>query len=125
MAIRYSEDRRRAPRIPVLVRVECETPQICIFGNCENISETGMLVKVRQTFDVSQAVTLRFALPQELGGKVIQTGGTVVRVQAGESMAVQFKDMRPPFREAIARYVRRSLGSAHANKRLGVFGKPD
>jgi c-di-GMP-binding flagellar brake protein YcgR len=108
MSSQHSEERRRAPRIPVLVRVECETPQNCIFGNCENISETGMLVKARQTFDVSQRVTLRFALPEELAGKVIQTGGTVVRVQAGESMAVEFRDMRPPFRDAIARFVEKS-----------------
>jgi hypothetical protein len=48
MAIQHSEERRRAPRIPVLVRVECRTPQNYTVGNCQNISETGMLVKTRE-----------------------------------------------------------------------------
>lgn len=84
----HSEERRRAPRIPVLVRVECETPQNCIFGDCVNLSETGILIADRQTFDVSQEVILRFALPTVLAGKAIRTGGTIVPVQPGEYMAV-------------------------------------
>jgi hypothetical protein len=78
-------------------------------ANCENISETGMLVKAREPFEVSQAVTLRFLLPPLTSGWVIQTGGVVVRAEPGEYMAIEFTEMRSPFREAIARYVEQSL----------------
>ena len=105
MAVQHNDERRRAPRIPVLVRVECRTPQNYVLGNCENINETGMLVMARQTFEVSQAVTLRFALPPISTGKVIQTGGVIVRAEAGKYMAVEFAGLRPPFRDAIARYI--------------------
>jgi c-di-GMP-binding flagellar brake protein YcgR len=113
MVISRGEERRRAARIPVLVQAACETPQSTIFGNCENLSETGMLIAARQTFDTAQRVILRFALPTVLAGKVIQTGGIVVRVQEGEYMAVDFSDMRPPFREAVARFVKESMGAGN------------
>jgi c-di-GMP-binding flagellar brake protein YcgR len=116
MAIQHSEERRRAPRIPVLVRVECRTPQNYIVGNCRNISETGMLIKSRQVFEVPQAVTLRFALPPISTGKVIQAGATVVRVAEEGYMAVKFTDLRPPLRDAIARFVERIMGAGEPPK---------
>lgn len=77
----HSEERRRDPRIPVLVRVECETPQNCIFGNCENLCETGMWIAARQIFDVSQKVILRMVpLTIELGiGQHRSDGDHLVR----------------------------------------------
>lgn len=105
------EESRRAARIPVLVRVECKTPQNYILGNCQNISETGMWIKTRQPFDVSQEVTLRFALPPVSTGKVIQAQGVIVRVQEGEYMAVKFTRLRRDFRTAIIRFVERAMGA--------------
>ena len=105
-------ERRKSRRIPVLVRVDCETPQNCFFGNCENISETGMLIACRQNVDVSQHVLLRFVLPGVLEGKMIRTQGVIVRVHAGEYMAVEFQDMLPMFREALQRYVERTVSEA-------------
>jgi hypothetical protein len=89
--------------------VECRTPQRYVVANCEDISETGMLVKAREPFEVSQAVTLRFVLPPLMSGDVIQAGGIVVRAESGAYMAIEFTEMRLPFREAIARYVEQSL----------------
>lgn len=104
-AIQPSADRRRAPRIPVLVRVECRTPKNYILGNCENLSETGMLIKARQIFDASENVNLRFALPPISTGKVIQAGGVIVRTEAGQYMAVEFRGLKLGLRDAIARFV--------------------
>jgi len=64
-----------------------------------------MLVNTAQTFDVSSSVTLRFVLPPVATGLAVQTGGEVVRVQEAKSMAIEFVGLRPPYREAIARYV--------------------
>ena len=106
-AAQSNEDRRRTPRLPLLVRVECKTPQTYVLGRCENISETGILVKARETFDVSQAVIVRFMLPPVARGPAVQTGGVIVRAQAGEYMALEFVRLRATMRDAISRYIER------------------
>ena len=68
-----------------------------------------MLIKTRQVFDIPQAISLRFALPPVSTGNVIQAGATIVRVEADGYVAARFTDLRPPFQNAIARYVERSL----------------
>jgi hypothetical protein len=108
-----SDDRRRAPRVPLLVRVECKTPRTYVLGYCGNISETGMLVKCRETFDVAQAVTVRFMLPPIATGTAVETGGIVVRAQAGEFMAVEFVRLRATLRSAISRYIEQNAHSAN------------
>jgi hypothetical protein len=96
------------------VRVECKTPQTYVLGSCENISETGMLIKARQTFDVSQPVTLRFMLPPVGTGTAVQASGVIVRAETGEYMALEFVRLRESFRDAIARYVERQSPSSPA-----------
>ena len=104
--IHPGKERRKAHRVPLLVRVECKTAQTYALGHCENISETGMLIKTQQTFEVSQAATLRFVLPPVgTTGGAVQTGGLVVRAQKGEYMAVEFIGLRPPYRDAIAKHI--------------------
>jgi hypothetical protein len=84
--------------------VECRTPHTFVLAKCENISETGMLVKVRQTFEVSQPVTVRFMLPP---GAAIQSGGAIVQAQVGQYMALQFVRLQSTLRDAICQYVER------------------
>ena len=107
MTAQVEQDRRRAPRIPLLIRVECRTPSTYVLANCEKISETGILVKVRQTFEVAETVTLRFMLPPVATGAAVQTRGIIARAKPGEYMAMEFIGLRPPFSEAIAKYVAR------------------
>ena len=103
--VQPEKERRTSPRAPLLVRVECKTPQTYVLGNCESISATGMLIQCQQTFEVFHSVTLRFVLPPVRTGVAVQTGGLVVRAQKGEYMAVEFIGLRPPYRDAIAKHI--------------------
>ena len=104
-------EQRRAQRAPILVRVECKTPRIYVQAQGENISETGMLITCRETFEVSQSVTLRFALPVAAGRNVaVSTEALVVRVERGRFMGIRFIGLRAPFQEAIAEYIERTGG---------------
>ena len=109
-AMRQRErERRVAQRAPILVRVECKTPRIYVQAQGVNISETGMLITCRETLAVSQAVTLRFALPVAAGRNVaVSTDGVVVRVEKGRCMGVRFMGLRAPFQQAIAEYIERT-----------------
>lgn len=106
--MKSSADRRKAPRIPLLIRVECRTPQTYVLGHCENLSETGMLIFSKETFAAGSDVTLRFSLPPKPTGPVIQTDGMVARAQDGNFMAIQFARLQARHRIAIIEYVERS-----------------
>jgi hypothetical protein len=97
---------RAATRVPILVRVECKTPRTYVQGQGENISQTGMLITSRETFDVSQAVTLRFALPVAPGKNVaVSTSAVVARAEEGRLMGLRFIGMRGAFLQAINEYI--------------------
>jgi c-di-GMP-binding flagellar brake protein YcgR len=107
--VQEAKERRAARRAPIIVRVECRTPRILAQGNAENISETGMLITCREALEVSQAVTLRFALPVAPQKSVaVSTGAVVVRMERRRFMGVRFLGLRPAFREAIALYIERT-----------------
>ena len=114
-AMRQRETERRvAQRAPILVRVECKTPRIYVQAQGVNISETGMLITCRETLPVSQAVTLRFALPVAAGRNVaVSTEALVVRVEKGRFMGVRFVGLRVAFQQAIADYIQKT-GAAPA-----------
>ena len=114
-AMRQRETERRvAQRAPILVRVECKTPRIYVQAQGVNISETGMLITCRETLAVSQAVTLRFALPVAAGRNVaVSTEALVVRVEKGRFMGVRFVGLRVAFQQAIADYIQKT-GAAPA-----------
>ena len=102
-------EQRAAQRAPILVRVECKTPRIYVQGQGENISETGMLITCRETFEISQSVTLRFVLPVAAGKNIaVSTAAVVVRVERGRFMGVRFMGLRAPFQQAIAEYIERT-----------------
>ena len=100
-------ERRVAQRARILVRVECKTPRIYVQAQGEDISETGMLLTCRETFQVSQSVTLRFVLPVAAGKNIaVSTSAIVARMESGRYMGVRFMGLRAPFQEAIAEYIR-------------------
>ena len=102
-------EQRAAQRAPILVRVECKTPRIYVQAQGENISETGMLITCRETFEVSQAVTLRFTLPVAAGRNIaVSTPAVVVRVERGRCMGLRFIGLRVAFQQAIAEYIERT-----------------
>ena len=102
-------ERRVAQRAPILVRVECRTSRTYVQAHGENISETGMLISCRETFEISQAVTLRFVLPLARGKNIaVSTAAVVARVESGRFMGVRFIGLRAPFQQAIAEYIEKS-----------------
>jgi hypothetical protein len=101
-----SKDRRRARRTEWLGRVACKTAAAYVMGQCQDISELGMLVKAPGTFDVSQTVSLRFVLPAlPTPGLLVQTKGRVVRTLQAKYMALEFVDLKPLYRNAVAKLV--------------------
>ena len=100
-----AQDRRKHPRATLLVRVECRSSQTYILGTCENISESGLQIKTQQAFELSQQVTVRFVLPPVQTGPAVQASGVVVRVEPGESMALEFTALKPRDRQAILSFV--------------------
>ena len=97
-------DHRFNQRAELLVQVECEAKGTYSLGRCENISETGLLVRTPETFEPSTAVMVRFALPPPIAVS-IEAKGTVVRVQPGECMAIQFVELKDRYRAAITEFV--------------------
>jgi hypothetical protein len=100
-----SQERRQHPRATLLVRVECKSSQTYILGTCENISESGLQIKTQQAFELSQQVTVRFVLPPVQTGVAVHASGVVVRVEPGQSMALEFTSLKPRDRQAIAAFV--------------------
>ena len=97
-------DHRFNQRAALLVQVECETKEAYSLGRCQNISETGILVRTPETFELSTSVLVRFVLPPPTA-VTVETRGTVVRVQPGESMGIQFVELKDRYRAAIADFV--------------------
>jgi len=100
---------RSRDRAELLVQVECEARGDFSLGRCENISTTGMLVRTRETFVPSTVVLVRFVLPPPIA-LLIEARGTVVRVRPGESMAIQFVNLKDRFEAAITEYVEQAGG---------------
>jgi PilZ domain-containing protein len=74
-------------------------------GMCDNISVNGLLIKAQQDLEVSQEVTVRFVVPPIRTGAVVKASGVVVRVEASGIFALEFTELRPKDREAIANFV--------------------
>ena len=105
-AMQREKERRAALRAPILVRVECRTPTTYVQAQGENISKTGMLLTCRETFEISQPVTLRFVLQVAPGKNIaVSTAAVVARVESGRFMGVRFIGLRAPFQQAIAEYI--------------------
>lgn len=97
-------ERRTSLRAELLVQVECEAKETYSLGRCRNISETGLLVQTPETFEPLTVVFVRFVLPPPTASRV-EPKGTIVRAQAGESMAIQFVELKEQYRTAISAFV--------------------
>ena len=105
MAGKMAQERRRAKRVELPVRIECKTTGRFVLGRCENVSETGILIKSLETFDARREVTVRFGLPPKGTGPAVSAAGTVVRVEPGKSMALKFANMSAGCRTYLAQYI--------------------
>jgi hypothetical protein len=115
MAELQAKECRRAERFPLLVRVECKTTRKFLVGRCDNISETGLLLKTSEPFSVSTPVTVRFPLLPINSGTIVQTEGVVARAEQGKYMGIRFTGMQTNYRSAIKTYIERSFGTSRRN----------
>jgi c-di-GMP-binding flagellar brake protein YcgR len=94
---------RKHPRVQLLTQVESQTSGATSIGRTENISQGGLLVYTRETFDASTSVIVRFNLSP---GRLIEAQGKVVHVQVGVQMGIQFSQVTDEDRKAITEFVR-------------------
>ena len=99
------EERRLSPRAKIVVRVECKTTRKFVPGNLENIGEHGMLVAAPENFTLDEEVAIRFMLPAQSGGKVVEATARVQRSAEGQFIAFQFLKLPEKSRQAIAEFV--------------------
>ena len=99
------EERRKTQRVGLVTQVECKTTGDYNLGRSQDISEGGLLVVTRTTLDSGTEVVVRFNLPPYPRGIHMEVPGVVVWVRAGESLGIQFLQLKDQQREAIAKYI--------------------
>lgn len=96
---------RRHPRVRLVTQVESRTSGQSSIGRTENISEGGMLVLSRDTFEPQTDVIVRFNLPL---GRTVQAEGIVVHTQPGVNMGIHFHHINQDDLSAIKEFVRQA-----------------
>jgi len=97
------DDRRRAPRIPLLTQVEAQGEATAALGRACDISVGGLLIETPETFPAGATVIVRYLIPDQ--PPPIQAAGRVVRVTPGKCMAIACLGMRREDEERIVRYM--------------------
>jgi hypothetical protein len=101
-------NRRKTLRARLVTQLESRAPVGSSIGHTEDISEAGLLVLTRETFDPQTEVTIRFNLPPFPPGHPVECQGEVVRTEPGANMAIEFHQLKEDDREALAAYVRQT-----------------
>jgi len=101
----YNE-KRKHPRKPCLISVECGLKDSVFTNHIHNISDEGVYIETEASFSIGQEITLRILAPYTLKN-VKHLIGKVVRIEVG-GIAVKFirgdaeqKDMIKEFVENI------------------------
>ncbi len=93
---------RKHPRVRLLTQVESQTSGASSLGRTENISQGGLLVYSRETFDASTKVIVRFNLSP---GHLIEAPGVVMHSLPQVSMGIKFLQLKDDDRKAIEEFV--------------------
>ncbi len=96
---------RKHPRVRLLTQVESQTSGASSLGRTENISQGGLLVYTRETFDASTKVIVRFNLSP---GHLIEAPGVVMHSLPQVSMGIKFLQLKDDDRKAIEEFVRQT-----------------
>ena len=96
---------RKHPRAQLLTQVESQTSGATSIGRTENISQGGLLVYTRETFDASTNVIVRFNLSP---GHLIEAPGVVMHSLPQVSMGIKFLQLKDDDRKAIEEFVRQT-----------------
>ncbi len=93
---------RKHPRVRLLTQVESQTSGASSLGRTKNISQGGLLVYSRETFDASTKVIVRFNLSP---GHLIEAPGVVMHSLPQVSMGIKFLQLKDDDRKAIEEFV--------------------
>ena len=96
---------RKHPRVRLLTQVESQTSGASSLGRTKNISQGGLLVYTRETFDASTKVIVRFNLSP---GHLIEAPGVVMHSLPQVSMGIKFLQLKDDDRKAIEEFVRQT-----------------
>ena len=94
-------DRRDSARAVVQAVVECEAHGCRVTGECENISESGLLIRSNGTFARLTGVLVRISFTTDLN-LYIEVRGIVMHVQTGSVMGIRFFGLNERSRVKIA-----------------------
>ncbi len=101
-------EQRTAPRVPARIPVELEVDGTSVTTTTHDISATGAAVEYGGAVELGQVFSIAFALPDD--GEEIACAGLVRSFrpgkQGGRIVGVEFHNLPPEKRRAIARYVR-------------------
>lgn len=84
----HQSERRKFPRKPCLISVECGIQDSVFSSQIRNISYNGVYIETQEPFDVGQVITLRVLAPYKLKN-VKQLSGKIVRTEPN-GIAVSF-----------------------------------
>ena len=111
------DDRRRALRAGVTVRIDYSTVDELFSEFTRDINEGGLFIETEKPHQPGTEVAMQFHLPGSQ--EVLQTVGRVVRVSRGDvgtppGMGIEFDELTPDDRSKIDRIVRslRTEGAA-------------
>lgn len=88
---------RKHPRVRLVTQAEATS-----LGHTENISEGGMLMVTRDTFEPDTEVMFRFNLPS---GRSIHGKGVVIHAKRKVHMGIRFLELKESDRRVIAEFV--------------------
>lgn len=103
-------DRRRHPRYPVSISVDCEIGDHFLFASIANISRMGIFIRTDEPMPIGTELTIRFGAD----GQALQLDGQVVWINPlredgddiNPGMGVKFADLTPEQRERLVEIVR-------------------
>jgi len=97
------EERRRAKRIPYPCEIRCEDQGIFRIGRIGNLSTEGAFIQTLNPPFEGAVVNLSF----KLGPVQVEAQGRVVHLTPKQGIGVQFLNLAPGYRDAIADIVAR------------------
>ena len=96
---------RAKRRVSLVNEVACQSQKSFGFGESENVSEAGMMVRPPATLPPNSEITVRFFLPVRPKAIAVEVKAKVIWVRPGAGMGIQFLDLKEEFRKAIATFV--------------------
>jgi hypothetical protein len=108
---------RKFPRVGFTTLVELETPEFIAYGQSENVSRGGLLVRCGYTFLPQTPVLIRVALS---GSERLQIPARVVHCRPGVRVGVQFDSLPQEYATLLDRIAQPALQHPRRSPRLPI-----